>query len=283
MLRIGCHLSSSKGFLAMGKEAVKIGANTFQFFTRNPRGGKAKESNPEDIAAYLEFAREHGIARILAHAPYTLNACAKDEGLRQFAYETMCDDLRRLEYIPDAMYNFHPGSHVKQGAEAGIAYISDMLNRINEKGYHAAILLETMAGKGTEMGCSFEELRAIMDRVEDDSRLGVCMDTCHVFDGGYDITKNLEKVIDEFNSVIGLGRLKAMHLNDSMNPLGSHKDRHEKIGEGMIGLETFRAIVTHPKLKELPFFLETPNDLDGYQREIALLRQMAETKEEDGR
>lgn len=283
MLRIGCHLSSYKGFLAMGKEAVKIGANTFQFFTRNPRGGKAKELNPEDIAAYLEFAREHGIARILAHAPYTLNACAKDEGLRQFAYETMCDDLRRLEYIPDAMYNFHPGSHVKQGAEAGIAYISDMLNRINEKGYHAAILLETMAGKGTEMGCSFEELRAIMDRVEDDSRLGVCMDTCHVFDGGYDITKNLEKVIDEFNSVIGLGRLKAMHLNDSMNPLGSHKDRHEKIGEGMIGLETFRAIVTHPKLKELPFFLETPNDLDGYQREIALLRQMAETKEEDGR
>ena len=283
MLRIGCHLSSSKGFLAMGKEAVKIGANTFQFFTRNPRGGKAKELNPEDIAAYLEFAREHGIARILAHAPYTLNACAKDEGLRQFAYETMCDDLRCLEYIPDAMYNFHPGSHVKQGAEAGIAYISDMLNRINEKGYHAAILLETMAGKGTEMGCSFEELRAIMDRVEDDSRLGVCMDTCHVFDGGYDITKNLEKVIDEFNSVIGLGRLKAMHLNDSMNPLGSHKDRHEKIGEGMIGLETFRAIVTHPKLKELPFFLETPNDLDGYQREIALLRQMAETKEEDGR
>ena len=283
MLRIGCHLSSSKGFLAMGKEAVKIGANTFQFFTRNPRGGKAKELNPEDIAAYLEFAREHGIARILAHAPYTLNACAKDEGLRQFAYETMCDDLRRLGYIPDAMYNFHPGSHVKQGAEAGIAYISDMLNRINEKGYHAAILLETMAGKGTEMGCSFEELRAIMDRVEDDSRLGVCMDTCHVFDGGYDITKNLEKVIDEFNSVIGLGRLKAMHLNDSMNPLGSHKDRHEKIGEGMIGLETFRAIVTHPKLKELPFFLETPNDLDGYQREIALLRQMAETKEEDGR
>ena len=283
MLRIGCHLSSSKGFLAMGKEAVKIGANTFQFFTRNPRGGKAKELNPEDIAAYLEFAREHGIARILAHAPYTLNACAKDEGLRQFAYETMCDDLRRLEYIPDAMYNFHPGSHVKQGAEAGIAYISDMLNRINEKGYHAAILLETMAGKGTEMGCSFEELRAIMDRVEDDSRLGVCMDTCHVFDGGYDITKNLETVIDEFNSVIGLGRLKAMHLNDSMNPLGSHKDRHEKIGEGMIGLETFRAIVTHPKLKELPFFLETPNDLDGYQREIALLRQMAETKEEDGR
>ncbi len=283
MLRIGCHLSSSKGFLAMGKEAVKIGANTFQFFTRNPRGGKAKELNPEDIAAYLEFAREHGIARILAHAPYTLNACAKDEGLRQFAYDTMCDDLRRLEYIPDAMYNFHPGSHVKQGAETGIAYISDMLDRINEKGYHATILLETMAGKGTEIGRSFEELRAVMDRVEDNSRLGVCMDTCHVFDGGYDITKNLEKVIEEFNSVIGLGRLKAMHLNDSMNLLGSHKDRHEKIGEGMIGAETFRAIVTHPKLKELPFFLETPNDLDGYQREIALLRQMAETKEEDGR
>ncbi len=277
MLRIGCHLSSSKGFLAMGKEAVKIGANTFQFFTRNPRGGKAKAFDPKDIAAYLDYARDHGLEQILAHAPYTLNACAKDEGLRQFAYDTMCDDLSRLEHIPGAMYNFHPGSHVKQGAETGIAYISDMLNRINEKGYQTVILLETMAGKGTEIGRNFEELQEIIERVEDSSRLGVCMDTCHVFDGGYDIVNHLEQTLEEFDRVIGLERLKAMHLNDSMNGLGSHKDRHEKIGEGNIGLPAFRAIVTHPRLCPLPFFLETPNDLDGYQREIALLRKVAKT------
>ncbi|EOT25521.1 apurinic endonuclease (APN1) [Eubacterium sp. 14-2] len=276
MLRIGCHLSSSRGFLAMGKEAVKIGANTFQFFTRNPRGGKARERNPEDIAAYLEFAKEHGIAQILAHAPYTLNACAKDEGLRQFAYDIMCDDLSRLEYFPEAMYNFHPGSHVKQGAERGVELIADMLNRINEKEYHAWILLETMAGKGTEMGRNFEELRAVIDRVEDSSRLGVCLDTCHVFDSGYDIVNHLEEVIKEFQRVIGLERLKAMHLNDSMYGLESHKDRHAKIGEGKIGLETFRAIVTHPALCSLPFFLETPNDLEGYGREIALLRKISD-------
>lgn len=261
----------------MGKEAVKIGANTFQFFTRNPRGGKAKALDPADIAAYLEYAKEHGLAEILAHAPYVLNACARDEGLRQFAYETMCDDLSRLEYIPNAMYNFHPGSHVKQGVETGIQYISDMLNRINEKGYQSVILLETMAGKGTEIGRNFEELREIIDRVEDSSRLGVCMDTCHVFDGGYDIAGNLDQVLEEFDRVIGLKRLKAMHLNDSMNGLGSHKDRHEKIGEGSIGLLAFSAIVTHPRLSHLPFFLETPNDLDGYQREIALLRKEAGT------
>lgn len=277
MLRIGCHLSSSKGFLAMGKEAVKIGANTFQFFTRNPRGGKAKALDPEDIAAYLDYAGEHGLDQILAHAPYILNACAKDEGLRQFAYDTVCDDLGRLEYIPNAMYNFHPGSHVKQGVETGIQYISDMLNRINEKGYQSVILLETMAGKGTEIGRNFEELREIIDRVEDSSSLGVCMDTCHVFDGGYDIAEHLEQTVEEFDRVIGLERLKAMHLNDSMNGLGSHKDRHEKIGEGNIGLPAFRAIVTHPRLRHLPFFLETPNDLEGYQREIALLRKEAET------
>lgn len=276
MLRIGCHLSSSKGFLAMGKEAVNIGANTFQFFTRNPRGGKAKALDTEDIAAYLKFAEGHGIAKILAHAPYTLNACAKDGGLRQFAYDTMCDDLARLEHIPNAMYNFHPGSHVKQGAEAGIAYIADMLDQINEKGFHATVLLETMAGKGTEIGRNFEELKAIIERVADSSKIGVCMDTCHVFDGGYDIASRLEQVLEEFESVLGLGRLKAIHLNDSMNPLGSHKDRHAKIGEGKIGLQAFGAIVTHPKLRELPFFLETPNDLAGYQEEIALLRQIAE-------
>lgn len=274
MLRIGCHLSSSKGFFAMGEEAVKIGANTFQFFTRNPRGGKAKELNLSDIEAYLEYAKEHGIAQILAHAPYTLNACAKDEGLRKFAYDTMCDDLNRLEHIPDAMYNFHPGSHVKQGTETGINYISDMLNRINEKGYSATVLLETMAGKGTEVGRKFEELRQIIDKVEDSSHLGVCMDTCHIYDGGYDIVNHLEQVLDEFDDIIGMERLKAMHLNDSMHGLDSHKDRHEKIGEGKIGLDTFTAIVNHPRLKHLPFFLETPNDLAGYEKEIALLKSV---------
>lgn len=275
MIRIGCHLSSSKGFLAMGKEAVRIGANTFQFFTRNPRGGNAKKLDLADVASYLEYAKAHGVAQILAHAPYTLNACAKDSGLRDFAYNTMCDDLSRLSHIPGAMYNFHPGSHVKQGADAGISYISEMLNRIQEHGYGATILLETMAGKGTEMGRSFEELQSILERVEDSSRLGVCLDTCHVFDGGYDIVNSLEEVLAEFDAVIGLGRLKAVHLNDSKNGLGSHKDRHEKIGEGQIGIKAFQAIVSHPRLRSLPFFLETPNDLDGYQREIALLRELA--------
>lgn len=279
MLRIGCHLSSSKGYLAMGKEAVKIGANTFQFFTRNPRGAKAKQLDLADVEQYLEFAKEHGIAQILAHAPYTLNACAKDCDLRRFAYETMCDDLKRLAHIPGAMYNFHPGSHVKQGAQAGISYICDLLNRMNEQGHETTILLETMAGKGTEIGRSFEELRAVIDQVEDSSRLGVCLDTCHVFDGGYDIVNDLDAVLKEFDQVIGIKRLMAIHLNDSKNPLGSHKDRHEKIGEGEIGLAAFVSIVTHPKLRQLPFYLETPNDLDGYQREIALLREKAEHEE----
>lgn len=274
MLRIGCHLSSSKGYLAMGKEAVKIGANTFQFFTRNPRGGKAKPLDIADIEAYLDFAKENGIERILAHAPYTLNACAKDEGLRQFAYETMCDDLSRLEHLPEGMYNFHPGSHVKQGVEAGIDYIVEMLNRINEKGYNTTILLETMAGKGTEVGRNFEELQNIIEKVEDTSHLGVCLDTCHVFDGGYDIVGNLDEVLKQFDEIIGLERLKAIHLNDSKNELGSHKDRHEKIGEGNIGLEAFRNIINHPKLRELPFFLETPNELEGYAREINVLKKL---------
>lgn len=276
MLRIGCHLSSAKGYLAMGQEAVKIGANTFQFFTRNPRGAKAKELNVEDIEEYLKFAAEHGLAQILAHAPYTLNACAKDPALRQFTCDTMCDDLERLEYIPNAMYNFHPGSHVQQGAEMGIVYISELLNQINRHGYHTLILLETMAGKGTEMGRSFEELSAIIEHVEDSSRLGVCLDTCHVFDGGYDIVHSLDTVLEEFDHIIGLERLKAIHLNDSKNGLGSHKDRHEKIGQGKIGLQAFVQIVNHPRLRQLPFYLETPNDLDGYQREIALLREKAE-------
>lgn len=268
MLRIGCHLSSSKGYLAMGKEAVRIGANTFQFFTRNPRGGAVKPLKVEDIEAYVAFAEKNGIAKILAHAPYTMNACAKDADLREFVYKTMCDDLSRLEYLPEGMYNFHPGSHVKQGAEVGIDYIAEMLNRINEKGYQSTILLETMAGKGTEVGRSFEELRAIIDRVEDTARLGVCMDTCHVFDGGYDIAGSLDKVIKEFDEVIGLERLKAVHLNDSKNVLGSHKDRHEKIGEGNIGLEAIQNIINHPDLRELPFFLETPNEPEDMQERL---------------
>lgn len=275
MLRIGCHLSSSKGYLAMAKEAVKIGADTFQFFTRNPRGGKAKELDLADIRAYLEFAGEHGIAQILAHAPYTLNACSADGGLRQFAYETMCDDLGRLSLIPGSMYNFHPGSHVKQGVKAGISYIADMLNRINQHGFSTTILLETMAGKGSEIGRSFEELRAIIDNVEDSRRIGICLDTCHVFDSGYDIVGDLDGVLDEFESIIGVERLRAVHINDSKNPLGSHKDRHEKIGEGQIGLDAFMHIVTHPRLRHLPFYLETPNDLAGYQREIELLKSLA--------
>lgn len=274
MLKIGCHLSFAKGFLNMGKEAVKIGANTFQFFTRSPRGGQAKELNLEDIAAYLNFAKEHEITQILAHAPYTLNSCAKEEGLRQFAYHTMCDDLERLEHIPEAMYNFHPGSHVKQGTEIGINYISDMLNKINEKGYSTMILLETMAGKGSEIGRNFQELREIIDKVENSSHLGVCLDTCHIFDGGYDIVHGLEYVLEEFDQIIGLERLKAVHLNDSKNELGSHKDRHEKIGKGTIGLDAIVSIINHPNLRNLPFYLETPNDLEGYQREIALLRKL---------
>ncbi len=280
MLRIGCHLSSAKGYLAMGREAVRIGANTFQFFTRNPRGGKAKELDLADIGEYLAFAEEHGLGQILAHAPYTLNACAKDEGLRQFAYETMCDDLERLAHIPGSMYNFHPGSHVKQGVQAGISYISDMLNHIGEHGFSTIILLETMAGKGTEVGRSFEELRAVIDKLEDAGRIGVCLDTCHVFDSGYDIVSDLDGVLDQFDQIIGLERLKAVHVNDSKNPLGSRKDRHEKIGEGQIGMDAFENIVTHASLRHLPFYLETPNDLAGYQKEIAMLRAVRRKADE---
>lgn len=272
MLRIGCHLSSSKGFLAMGKDAVKIGANTFQFFTRNPRGGKAKPLDLEDVKNYLQFAQENGIGKILAHAPYALNAAAKDESLREFAYETMLDDLRRLEHIPDAMYNFHPGSHVSQGAERGIDLIANQLNRLFEEEFSTTVLLETMAGKGSEVGRSFEELRSIIDKVERSDRLGVCFDTCHVFDGGYDIVNRLDEVLKEFDSVIGLKRLKAVHLNDSLNTLGCHKDRHARIGEGGIGLAALTAVINDERLKNLPFYLETPNELPGYQQEIELLK-----------
>lgn len=273
MLRVGCHLSSSKGYLAMGKEARKIDANTFQFFTRNPRGGKAKELDEDDVRAYLEFAQTHGIRNILAHAPYTLNACSADEGLREFAKNTMEDDLRRLEFTPGNCYNFHPGSHVKQGVETGIAYIAGMLNEILKPEQKTTVLLETMAGKGSEIGREFEELREILDRVELKEHMGVCLDTCHVWDGGYDIVHDLDGVVAEFDRVIGLDRLKAIHLNDSLNPLGAHKDRHAVIGGGHIGQEALIRVINHPALRHLPFYLETPNDLEGYAREIALLRE----------
>ena len=274
MLRIGCHLSSSKGFLAMGKTAADIGANTFQFFTRNPRGGAAKKLDPDDIAAFLAFAAENDISQILAHAPYTLNACAADEGLRSFAKETMKDDLLRMEHVPGNCYNFHPGSHVKQGVEKGIEYISQMLNEILWEDMQTTVLLETMAGKGSEIGRSFEELRMIIDRVELNGKLGVCLDTCHIWEGGYDIVSDLDGVLETFDKVIGLDRLKAVHLNDSKNPMSAHKDRHEKIGEGHIGLEMIEKVINHPALCHLPFYLETPNELDGYQREIALLKTL---------
>lgn len=273
MLKIGCHLSSSKGYAAMGREARRIGADTFQFFTRNPRGGSAKQLDPEDVAEFLAFAREQGIEKILAHAPYTLNACSADPHVREFARNTMADDLERLEYTPGNYYNFHPGSHVKQGAEKGIEYISGMLNTVLKPGQHTTVLLETMSGKGSEVGRSFEELRAILDRVELSDQMGVCLDTCHVWDAGYDIAGNLDGVLEEFDRIIGLGRLKAIHLNDSMNPLGAAKDRHAKIGEGRIGFRALSGVVCHPALRELPFYLETPNDLDGYAREIALMKE----------
>ena len=274
MLTIGCHLSSSKGFLAMGKEAVKIGADTFQFFSRNPRGTKAKKLDPEDIGKFLSFAKEHEINRILAHAPYTLNACSADEGLRELARDTMKDDLDRMEYIPGNCYNFHPGSHTGQGAEIGIGYISHMLNQILRPDQNTTVLLETMSGKGSEVGRTFEELREILNQVQLKECMGVCLDTCHVWDAGYDIAGDLDGVLEEFDRIIGLSRLKAIHLNDSLNPLGSHKDRHAAIGEGMIGFDALKRIVEHPSLKNLPFYLETPNDLPGYAKEIAMMRGM---------
>lgn len=273
MLKIGCHLSSSKGYLAMGKDAVKIQANTFQFFTRNPRGGNAKAINPSDVEQFLAFAKEHDIDHILVHAPYTLNACSADEGLRDFARRTMADDLMRMEYTPGSCYNFHPGSHVKQGTEVGISYIAAMLNEILKPEQTTTVLLETMAGKGSEIGGRFEELREIIDRVTLNSHMGVCLDTCHIWDGGYDIVHHLDEVLTEFDRVIGLSRLKAIHLNDSQNPLGARKDRHARIGEGYIGKEALIRIVNHPALKNLPFYLETPNELPGYAEEIAYLRE----------
>lgn len=273
MLYLGCHLSASKGYLAMGKEAERIGANTFQFFTRNPRGGSVKAVNEKDVAAYLAFAEEKGMGRVVAHAPYTLNACSADEKVREFALQTMRDDLQRLEMLPGNVYNFHPGSHVGQGIERGIELIAGMLNEVLWKDMHTTVLLETMAGKGSEVGSRFEELREIIDRVELKEHLGICVDTCHVHDAGYDIVHDLDGVLTTLDKIVGLNRVKAVHVNDSKNPLGSHKDRHEKIGLGHIGTDALVRVITHPALQGLPFCLETPNELDGYAAEIALLRE----------
>lgn len=276
MLNIGCHLSVSKGYHNMGKEALKINANTFQFFTRNPRGSKAKEIDSKDVELLSELMSENHFAPILAHASYTLNACSASENTRNFAKEIMEDDLKRLEILPCSMYNFHPGSHVGQGSLTGINYIVSMLNDILKPEQTTIVLLETMSGKGTEVGRTFEELQQIIDGVKLKDKLGVCLDTCHVNDAGYDIVNNLDGVLEEFDEVIGLNRLRAIHLNDSMNPLGSHKDRHEKIGEGSIGFDTMIRIINHPKLHHLPFYLETPNDISGYEKEIQLLRKAYE-------
>ena len=273
MLLLGCHLSAAKGYAYMGREAVSIGANTFQFFTRNPRGGSAKALDPEDVTRFRDFAAQAGIPVILAHAPYTLNGCSGDENVRRFARETMADDLRRMEATPGNLYNFHPGSHVGQGVEAGITLIAQMLNQTLFPEMTTTVLLETMAGKGSEVGGRFEELREILDRVELSARMGVCLDTCHLNDAGYDVAGDLDGVLTAFDKVIGLERVRAVHINDSKNPLGARKDRHEKIGEGFLGLDAIVRVMTHPVLQDKPFYLETPNELDGYAREIALLKE----------
>ena len=278
MLNIGCHLSTTKGYENMGKEAIKIGANTFQYFTRNPRGGKAKDIDEKDILALRKLMEENKFAKILAHAPYTLNGCSADESTRQFATEMMADDLERLKYLPTSLYNFHPGSHVKQGVDVGINYIVEMLNKVLKPEHTTIVLLETMAGKGTEVGRTFEEIAEIISRVELKEKMGVCLDTCHVYDAGYDIVNDLDGVLEEFDRIIGLDRLHAIHLNDSKNPFKSHKDRHEKIGEGEIGFEAIKRIINHPKLRNIPFFLETPNELDGYAKEIEMLKAAYEEK-----
>ncbi len=275
MLKIGCHLSVSKGYLNMGIEAMSIGADTFQFFTRNPRGGASKAVSSEDVEALIQLMRDNHFAPLLAHAPYTLNPCSADERVRDFAYLAMREDLEKMEMLPGNFYNFHPGSHVGQGVEAGITKIVELLNTVLKPEMTTKILLETMSGKGSEVGSRFEELKAIIDGVKLDGKLGVCLDTCHVYDAGYDIVGDLDGVLEEFDRIVGLDRLYAIHINDSKNPFSSHKDRHEKIGEGSIGMEAFERIINHPKLKNLPFYLETPNELDGYAREIKLLKGLS--------
>ena len=272
MLNIGCHLSTANGFMGMGRDALSIGANTFQFFTRNPRGGKAKDLDQADIDGFLALAAEHRFVQLLAHAPYTLNPCSADENTRRFALEMMVDDLLRMERLPGNLYNFHPGSHVGQGEEAGIEMIVEQLNAELAPDLTTTVLLETMAGKGSEVGRTFEELRRILDGVALHEKMGVCLDTCHLNDAGYDLVNRLDEVLEEFDRVVGLDRLRAIHLNDSMNPLGARKDRHERIGHGHLGLAAITRIIYHPALRHLPFLLETPNELPGYAEEIALLR-----------
>jgi deoxyribonuclease-4 len=274
MLYIGSHISAAKGYEAMGKQALKLGANTFAFFTRNPRGGKAKEIDEEDVGRFLALAKEHSFGKLVAHAPYTMNACAAKEDIRRFARETMADDLRRMEYTPGNYYNFHPGSHVGQGSDVGMALTAEILNETLKPEQTTTVLLETMSGKGSEIGRNFEELRKILDLVELQDKMGVCLDTCHVWDGGYDIVNDLDGTLKKFDETIGLDRLKAIHMNDSMNPLGSHKDRHEKIGQGKIGLKAMEEVLNHPKLQGLPVILETPNDDAGWAKEIMLLRSL---------
>lgn len=274
MFYIGCHLSASKGFLHMAQEAVSIGANTFQFFTRNPRGFAAKDIDEKDVKSFLEYTKEHNFGKILAHAPYTLNPSSADEKVRDLALRIMQDDLERMEYVPGNLYNFHPGSHVGQGAQKGIELTANLLNTVITKEQTTTVLLETMAGKGSEIGRSFEEIREIIDKTQLNEKVGVCLDTCHVYDAGYDVVENLDAVLDEFDKIIGLDKLYAIHLNDSKNPFESHKDRHEKIGEGSIGLNAMSGIINNPRIRHLPFYLETPNELDGYKEEISTLKQL---------
>lgn len=276
MFTIGCHLSASDGFDAMAKTALSIGANTFQYFSRNPRGSKARPLDLNDIEKYKKTVAENGITVVLCHAPYTMNACSSNPGLRDLAREMMTDDLSRLSHIPGALYNFHPGSHTGQGMDVGIEQIAQTLNSVLTPDISTPVLLETMAGKGSEVGGRFEELAQIIEKTELSDKIGVCLDTCHIRDGGYDISEDLDAVIETFDKIVGLDRLRAIHLNDSMNPVGSHKDRHQKIGEGTLGIETIKAVINHPKLRDLPFFLETPNELDGYAKEIALLKTLRE-------
>ena len=274
MLNIGCHLSASEGYVAMAKQAIEIDANTFQFFTRNPRGFKAKDIDEQDVKEFLEIIKENKFVKILAHAPYTLNPCSADKRVRDLAKEIFIDDLKRMEYTPGNMYNFHPGSHVGQGIDTGIKIISETLNEVLKKEQTTTVLLETMSGKGSEIGSKFEELKQIIDSVELKDKVGVCLDTCHIYDGGYDIVNNLDDVIKDFDNIIGLEKLKAIHLNDTKNPFASHKDRHEKIGEGHLGLDAISKVINHPKLKKLPFYLETPNEIEGYAKEIKMLKEV---------
>ena len=275
-LYIGNHTTSSKGYTRMARQMIANGGNTFAFFTRNPRGGRAKEIDPEDVRKFLELTEEYKFGKIVAHAPYTLNACVAKENIREFARETMADDLKRMEWTPGNYYNFHPGSHVGQGAEAGVRMIAEMLNEVLTEDQTTTVLLETMSGKGTEMGRNFEELRQILDLVEKKDKMGICLDTCHVWDGGYDIVNDFDGVLEEFDRIIGLEKLKAIHLNDSLNDLGSHKDRHARIGEGRIGLEALVRVIRYPRLEGIPFILETPNDDEGWAAEIRTLREAYE-------